>query len=175
MYKKDVAFIYKQKKNLLFAITEEHGKIIIQNDFFYNSYQEIKSFFFINFEFDSSQMHQIENTEKIILKKSYVEIDKIIPILNIEKNIYQLLYILDNCILYKMNTKKIFKVIEIFFNNKNTDIKENEERCFYSLYKDIFIDLNLIENDSLNKKTIISILINLFPYDNNKINFVFNK
>lgn len=174
MYKKDFAFIYKQRKNLLFAISKDHGKIIIQNDFFYNCYQEIKSFFFITFEFDSTQMHQIENTEKIILKRSYVEIDTIVPIFKIEKHFYELVYILDNCILFKMNTIGIFKIIEIFFNYQNTTIEENLKDFFDNLYKDIFIELNLVEEKYFDKKIIIPTLIELFPYDVNKIKIIFD-
>lgn len=174
MYKNDFAFIYKQKENLLFAISKKYGKIIIKNDYFYNFYQEIKSFFFINFEFNTVDMHQIQNTEKIILKKSYIQIETIISINTISKNIHQFVYILDHCILCKMPTKNIFNIIEYFFNNIKNILTDNEkENSFYELYEYIFIELNLIEKKIYQKKIIAETLIELFPYDSNQIKLLF--
>lgn len=88
---RDVAFIYKKKNNLYYAISEKHGKIILANLYFIFT-ESTHSYCFVEYEYLKSDYQIMINQNKVILK---VQDMALLALLSYRSSWYKLIFILN--------------------------------------------------------------------------------
>ena len=166
MFIQDEALIYKQYDCLYYAITKNNGKLILKHFYFQDAYPEIKSFFFVNYEYNAYQYHKAESLNYSSLAIQNMELEYIVSLKNIGSTILLFQYIFNYCINYKITIDDIWNKLFLFFHNNYTEINT------YQFIYNLLIDLHIAEDDfpkkiedSIDwyKKTIIDTLVSLNP------------
>jgi hypothetical protein len=140
MFIEDQALVYKQYDCLYYALTKNNGKIILKNYYFKEKYPEIKSFFFVIYEYDSYVFKQVENKNTTSLTIQNIELDYIVPLKLIGSSIFLFQYVFNYCIDYKVEINDIWDQLFLFFNN---DFYQ-EKDCYVCIYN-ILYQLGILE------------------------------
>ncbi len=151
MFIQDDALIYKQKDNLYYSITKQHGKIILKHLYFQEHYPSIKSFFFVSYEYSTHQLKKSENKNQTSLNIQNMELEYIASLNYIAPTILLFQYIFDYCFEYKIPIQDIFEELLLFFKQDTNDLKSYN--FIYLLIKKLF----LLEEYQVNNKKIIDI------------------
>jgi hypothetical protein len=181
MFIQDEALIYKQYDFLYYAITKQNGKMILKQYYFKESYPEIKSLFFVVYEYDSYLFRKANNNNATSLMIQNMDLDYIVPLKSIGSSILLFQYIFNYCIDYKIDIVSIWNQLSIFFRN---DLKD-ELDCYYFIYYLLYqlgvleIEHNFINRDNLSvlyyKNLILQSLIKMNPNHIVYLNKIINR
>lgn len=152
MYCTDLAFVYKEKTNLLCAITKNNKKIMLKNIFFYSMYFPLETFYFVEYEYVSDYSDSFDLNKKNILKANRIYLYYIISLVTIEKDISFLSDVLTYVISDYIDTENLFLFLYTFFiKKKMIGIVSREEKYFFFLRELFFYShvISLTEYSSL--------------------------
>lgn len=179
MVKSDFGFVYKSCHSSFYTITNCHGKIILNNNFFVNRYPSIRSFFFVIYEYNQKKIDYMIHMGKKGIFISEMEIEHIVLFNKIDYLSSVLVYILDYCFLYheSFSIDLVGFLLQFYENDysQNKMIDMLYDLLFWCnpfslIEKEIF----LAKNEKEKIEIIKLILIEKEPYHKKVIDSLFN-
>jgi hypothetical protein len=147
MYVTDLAFVYKERKNLLFAISKNHTKVILKNNFFSSLYLPLETFYVVEYEYIHSFDDDISFTKKNILKINRLSLYHVISLLTIEKDIAFFADILMYVVGDFVSTKDVFLFLYNFFLKKADRLCLSREGMYTFFLRELFFFSHIISTD----------------------------